>query len=111
MHSRSAHPVTQGSQCASSQVSGTVGRIDRAFAQGGRGKVGTIASPKISTPVSTGSEALVELLRELDTAKIHPLDIALKRPSLDDVFMSLTGHAAEEVKPELEVKGKKGGRP
>ena len=66
---------------------------------------------KISTPVSTGSEALVELLRELDTAKIHPLDIALKRPSLDDVFMSLTGHAAEEVKPELEVKGKKGGRP
>ena len=66
---------------------------------------------KISTPVSTGSEALVELLRELDTAKIHPLDIALKRPSLDDVFMSLTGHAAEEVNPELEVKGKKGGRP
>ena len=52
---------------------------------------------KISTPVTTGGEALVGLLRELDSAKIHPLDIALKRPSLDDVFMSLTGHAAEEV--------------
>ncbi len=68
---------------------------------------------KISTPVSTGGEALVELLRELDTAKIRPLDIALKRPSLDDVFMSLTGHAAEESagagEDEVSPK-KKGGR-
>jgi len=64
---------------------------------------------KISTPVSTGGEALVELLRELDTAKIRPLDIALKRPSLDDVFMSLTGHAAEDLVPETASK-KKGGR-
>jgi ABC-2 type transport system ATP-binding protein len=63
---------------------------------------------KISTPVSTGGAALMELLRELDAAKIHPLDIALKRPSLDDVFMSLTGHVAEE--PTLEAPTKKGGR-
>ena len=51
---------------------------------------------KISAPVSTGSLALMDVLRALDEAKIHPLDIALKRPSLDDVFMSLTGHVAEE---------------
>ena len=54
----------------------------------------------ISAPVSTGSAALIEALRELDGAGIHPLDVSLKRPSLDDVFMSLTGHVAEEIKEE-----------
>lgn len=52
---------------------------------------------QISAPVTQGSSALIEVLRSMDEAGIHPLDIALKRPSLDDVFMSLTGHAAEEA--------------
>jgi ABC-2 type transport system ATP-binding protein len=49
----------------------------------------------ISAPVSTGSQALFEVLKALDSAGIHPLDVGLKRPSLDDVFLSLTGHVAE----------------
>jgi len=64
----------------------------------------------ISAPVSTGSIALMEALRALDEAKIHPLDIALKRPSLDDVFLSLTGHVAEEEVIAQPLKKKRGGK-
>ena len=63
----------------------------------------------ISAPVTTGAGALIEVLRSLDTAGIHPLDVGLKRPSLDDVFMSLTGHAAEDEVKELDT-GKRSGR-
>ena len=63
---------------------------------------------KISAPVKDGSQSLIEVVRQFDNAKIHALDLAMKRPSLDDVFMSLTGHAAEEVSTEG-VSKKKGG--
>ena len=66
---------------------------------------------QISAPVTTGSKALIEAAKLLDEAGIHPLDIGLKRPSLDDVFLSLTGHVAEEKKDEdLVGTGKKRGR-
>lgn len=65
---------------------------------------------RISAPVSTGSRALIDAARQLDESSIHPLDIGLKRPSLDDVFIALTGHAAEEEKSEPEVKAGKRGR-
>ena len=61
----------------------------------------------ISAPVSTGATALIETLRALDDAGVHPLDVGLKRPSLDDVFLSLTGHAAEEKKDEVETTGRR----
>ena len=52
----------------------------------------------VSAPVKNGTKSLMDALREFDEAKLHPLDIGLKRPSLDDVFLALTGHAAEETK-------------
>ncbi|MFM8752531.1 MAG: DUF4162 domain-containing protein, partial [Actinomycetota bacterium] len=55
---------------------------------------------QVSAPVTTGSKALIEAARSLDEFGIHPLDIGLKRPSLDDVFIALTGHVAEEKKEE-----------
>ena len=64
------------------QISGNTAHLDAALRT-------------ISAPVSTGSKALMDVLRALDAAQIHPLDVGLKRPSLDDVFMALTGHVAE----------------
>jgi ABC-2 type transport system ATP-binding protein len=43
-----------------------------------------------------GSEALVQAVRSLDGAGVETRGLALRRPSLDDVFMALTGHAAED---------------
>jgi ABC-2 type transport system ATP-binding protein len=43
-----------------------------------------------------GSEALIQAVRDLDGACIEIRGLALRRPSLDDVFLALTGHAAEE---------------
>jgi len=39
-----------------------------------------------------------EALRRLDQAEITVEDVGLRRPTLDDVFLTLTGHAAEEKK-------------
>ncbi|MBP9822073.1 MAG: ATP-binding cassette domain-containing protein [Candidatus Pacebacteria bacterium] len=49
----------------------------------------------ITMPVSGGAAVLVDVVRELDAANIKINDIVLRRPSLDDVFMALTGHSAE----------------
>jgi ABC-2 type transport system ATP-binding protein len=49
---------------------------------------------------SRGSEALIEVVRGLDGAGVEIRGLALRRPSLDDVFLALTGHAAEEEAEE-----------
>jgi ABC-2 type transport system ATP-binding protein len=45
---------------------------------------------------SQGSEALIEAVRRLDSAGVAVADLALRRPSLDTVFLALTGHGAED---------------
>lgn len=47
-------------------------------------------------PVSGGATVLTDALRRLDAAHIVLDDVGLRRPTLDDVFLSLTGHAAEQ---------------
>jgi len=51
---------------------------------------------EINVPVGTdGTAILTEAVRRLDAEGIRLADVALRRPTLDDVFLGLTGHAAE----------------
>jgi ABC-2 type transport system ATP-binding protein len=49
---------------------------------------------RITVPVRGGARRLVQVVRDLDEASIAIDDIALRRPTLDDVFLALTGHGA-----------------
>ena len=67
----------------------------------------TLASDRIAIPAPDGANTLMEALRRLDVANIDVADVALRRPSLDDVFIALTkkpatraaGGSAAEVMP------------
>lgn len=45
-------------------------------------------------PVANGAQTLSGVIRDLDAARISLEDMALRRPTLDDVFLTLTGRAA-----------------
>lgn len=61
---------------------------------------------RLTVPVSGGAKLLAEVIRELDAQGIEIDDIGLRRPTLDDVFISLTGHTTEEDDPST---GRPGG--
>ena len=47
-----------------------------------------------------GSQAIVDAVRQLDAAHVQTDGLALRRPSLDDVFLAVTGRVAEDEKPK-----------
>ena len=61
--------------------------------------VGELASEvrnrKITAPISGGAAVLTRALRALDAEGVDLHDVGLRRPTLNDVFLTLTGHAAE----------------
>ncbi|WP_109471670.1 ATP-binding cassette domain-containing protein [Ornithinimicrobium cavernae] len=61
--------------------------------------------------VDSGQHALAQVLRQLEEARVEVVDIGLRRPTLDDVFLELTGHVAEEHEQtdERELVGTKEG--
>ncbi|MER5863870.1 ATP-binding cassette domain-containing protein [Kitasatospora sp. NPDC002040] len=64
---------------------------------------------RITVPVSGGAKVLADVIRELDARSIEIDDIGLRRPTLDDVFLSLTGHATvSEIEDEDEQQPAKG---
>ena len=44
-----------------------------------------------------GAHVLIDVLRTLDTDGLSPETLAVREPSLDDVFLALTGHRAEQA--------------
>jgi ABC-2 type transport system ATP-binding protein len=82
---------------AASRVLGEAGRGDIQVGDNGR---------DLNVPVDDGQQALLRVLRGFEEQKIEVLDIGLRRPTLDDVFLALTGHAAEDP-AETESDGSK----
>ncbi|MDQ3579371.1 MAG: ATP-binding cassette domain-containing protein [Actinomycetota bacterium] len=64
---------------------------------------------RVSIKVDSGPKSLVEALRRLDQENVVVQDVALHRPTLDDVFLSLTGHSADE-EPQEQPEGKRRGK-
>ncbi len=73
------------------------------------------SSRRLTAPVTGGAGVLMEALRRLDAAGVTVLDVGLRRPTLDDVFLSLTGHAADLAaggpEPNQPPTSAAGGRP
>ena len=54
------------------------------------------AGNEIHVPIGDGAGTSLEILRRLDDADIEIADFQLRRPTLDDVFLTLTGPAADQ---------------
>jgi daunorubicin resistance ABC transporter ATP-binding subunit len=71
------------------------------------GKEPVLEGSQVVLTVDEGARLLVEVLRVLDHDGLQPASIALHEPSLDDVFLSITGHRAT-LEPEPEEDGADG---
>ena len=60
----------------------------------------TVSGPSLRLTVDRGEEALPWMLRELDAAGLALRSIQLARPTLDDVFLTVTGRSLREDAPQ-----------
>jgi ABC-2 type transport system ATP-binding protein len=74
------------------------------------GEEPTAQGASLSIPAPGGSKTLTAVVRELDSAAIEPRDIALRKPTLNDVFLTLTGHEAEDEDQPVPVTSRRKGR-
>jgi ABC-2 type transport system ATP-binding protein len=57
-----------------------------------------------------GSRLLIDVLRLLDDRDLAPATLAVREPSMDDVFLALTGHRAEAETANGAPRGRRGAR-
>jgi ABC-2 type transport system ATP-binding protein len=92
-----------------------VGFADAANAQRARGVLAEIGASDVEADGHTvelkandGARVAIDVVRSLDREGLEPVSLALREPTLDDVFLSLTGHGAEEPVPaEAPVAGRR----
>jgi ABC-2 type transport system ATP-binding protein len=63
------------------------------------GEPSSVDGGVVCLPVRDRRGAIAEAVRRLDAAGVAIDDIAVRRPTLDDVFLTLTGHTAEDAEP------------
>ena len=64
----------------------------------GKDQMNSIAATgDISLPADGGTAILSDVVRRLDAGGIQLAELALTQPTLDDVFLAITGHAAENT--------------
>jgi ABC-2 type transport system ATP-binding protein len=72
--------------------------VEAVLARHGEGDIAVDETTRhLSIAAGAGADKLFSVFRELDEASISVDDIGMRRPTLDDVFLSLTGHVAEEA--------------
>jgi ABC-2 type transport system ATP-binding protein len=59
-----------------------------------------VEGPTLELSVDDGPRTVIVLLRALDANGFTPTSLTIREPSLDDVFLNLTGHKAEEDGPD-----------
>ncbi|WP_446665159.1 ATP-binding cassette domain-containing protein [Flexivirga sp. B27] len=57
---------------------------------------------RLVVPVHAGTQSLLQAVRAFDEQSIAVQDIGIRRPTLDDAFLSLTGHKAESDDDDVE---------
>jgi ABC-2 type transport system ATP-binding protein len=63
----------------------------------------------VTVKVADGTRSMMEVVRALDREAIVPVDFVVREPTLDDVFLSLTGHAATDEQPGEDAARKNAG--
>ena len=71
------------------------------------GEEAAVEGSSISIPALRGTQTVTAVLRELGAASISPKDIALRKPTLDNVFLTLTGRKAEEESSPTPKRGRR----
>jgi ABC-2 type transport system ATP-binding protein len=63
---------------------------------------------RVRVPAPKGAQTLAEVVGKLEPEILAGAEVALRRPTLDDVFLALTGHAAQPAEPESQEGPKRG---